>query len=163
MMSMRKAAMVGVLVLIVVVVYSFAAGNFNPANSSNPSKNDSGSINSINSLTDSGDSPLPTRMPIPVDFSVNGSSYQIVFAVNVDLNDGMAKEEAVLVAQQLFVQVHPKATCELKSAEGNPEGVWTVSLPWGAVYADGSQESYGHFFNAKIDPATQTVEYSTCF
>jgi hypothetical protein len=106
-------------------------------------------------------SPTPTPIPIPVVFTINGSSS--VLNVNVDLNDGINREEAVLVAQQLLAYAHSNYTFELKSAEVDDAGVWTVSLPWGAVSPDGYQESHGHFFVATIDPATRTVDFSTCF
>jgi cytoskeletal protein RodZ len=105
--------------------------------------------------------PTPTPIPIPVDFTVKGDN--LTLTVNVDLNDGMNREEAILVAQQVFAYVHSSSTNELKSAEVNEAGVWTVSLPWGAVLPDGYQESHGHYFIATIDPMTRIVEYKTCF
>lgn len=103
--------------------------------------------------------PTPTPIPIPVDFIVGS----VTLTVNVDLNDGMNREEAILVAQPLFAYVHSHATNELKSAEVNEAGVWTVSLPWGAVSPDGYQESHGHYFIATIDPTTRTADYNTCY
>jgi len=105
--------------------------------------------------------PTPTPIPIPVDFTINGSSHNVL-TVNVDLNDGMSREEAILVAQQLFSYAHSHATYELKSAEVNDAGVWIVSLPWGIVWADGTQENHSHFFVTTIDPTTLTIEYATC-
>lgn len=107
-------------------------------------------------------SPTPTLVSIPVDFTINGSS-NVVLTVNVDLNDGMNREEAILVAQQLLSYAHSHFTYELKSAEDNDAGVWTVSLPWGAVSPDGYQESHSHYFIATIDPASRTISFSTCF
>ncbi len=104
--------------------------------------------------------PTPTPIPIPVDFTINDSSH--ILTVNIDLNDGMNREEAIVVAQQLFSYAHSHSTYELKSAEVNEAGVWSVSLPWGIVWADGTQESHSHFFIATIDPTTLTVEYATC-
>ena len=105
--------------------------------------------------------PTSTSIPIPVDFTINGSSH-VVHTVNVDLNDGMNREEAIVVAQQLFSYAHSHSTYELKSAEVNDAGVWIVSLPWGIIWADGTQESHSHFFVATIDPTTLTIEYATC-
>ena len=106
-------------------------------------------------------SPTSTLIPIPVDFTINCSSN--VLTVNVDLNDGMSRDEAVLVAQQLLAYAHSDYTYELKSAEVNDAGVWTVSLPWGAVSPDGYQENHGHFFVATIDSPSRTVAFGTCF
>jgi len=169
----RKASIMVVLVLIAIITYGFAAGYFNPSNSTNLSKKDSELTNSVNdTLSDSNNNPIstptpspaptPTPIPIPVDYTINDSSH-ITLTINIDLNDGMNRDEAILVAQQLFAYAHSHATYELKSAEVNDAGVWTVSLPWGAVSPDGSQESHSHFFIATIDPATRTVEFSTCF
>ncbi len=166
----RKVAIIGVLVLTAIITCGLACGYFNPANSIDLSKAGLQLTNSVNaSLGDScNDStsiptqtPPPTLISTPVDFTVNGSSH--VLTVNADLNDGMNWKEAVLVAQQLFAYSHTHSTYELKSAEVNDAGVWTVSLPWGAVSSDGSKESHSHFFIATIDPATRTVEFSTCF
>lgn len=104
--------------------------------------------------------PSPTLIPVPVNFTVNGL-YNV--SVAVDLNDRMNRDEAILVAERIFNGVHAHATYEVKSAEVNGRGVWTVSLPWGAVYNDGLQEDHSHFFAATIDPATRTATIATCF
>ena len=170
----HKAAILGSLVLITIITYGFTVGYLNPANLNDLSKKGSELTNSVNAtLSDSTNNPTATPtptpvptptttpIPIPVDFTINGSSHTAL-TVNVDLNDGLNKEEAIQVAKQLIVYAHPHSTHELKSAELNDAGVWIVSLPWGATSPDGYQESHSHIFVAAIDSATRTVQFSTC-
>jgi hypothetical protein len=166
-MKKTALAVIGIVVLIAIVIFGFAAGYFNPATSSNLAKENSEAVANEASSSDSSNNtlssptPSPTPIPIPVEFKVNNS--QTILTVKVDLNDGMSREEAILVAQQLFPEVHSHATYELKSADVNDAGVWTVSLPWGAVLADGTQENHSHYFIATIDPTTLTIQSSTCY
>jgi hypothetical protein len=53
--------------------------------------------------------------------------------VTIDLNDGMNSAEAVMVANKIFEHELTNATYEVKSAEANDAGIWTVYLLWGAV------------------------------
>jgi hypothetical protein len=159
-----------VLALLIIVTYFFASGYYNSAFTSNLSKTDSELINStdVNSnqsipLPTATPTPTATPIPIPVDFRVNGTSNGVI-STNIDLNDGMDQTEAIMVAQQLLARAHPgNITYEFKSAEVDAEGVWTVSLPWGLVSPDGTQESHSHYFITTIDPTSLTVDYGTCF
>jgi hypothetical protein len=169
----HKAAIAIILALAIVVSVSFASGLLNQAFSNPQSAKNSELTNladepSNNSNNNTDTTPVITTTPtpkptyIPTDFIVNGTGGNTVTA-NINLNDGMNRDEAVLVAEILFPQVHSHATYELKSAEVNEANIWTVSLPWGAVSPDGSQENHNHYFIAEIDPLTKTIQFNTCF
>lgn len=102
--------------------------------------------------------PSSTPIPVPIDFSIDNTS----ITVNVDLNNGMDRVEAILVAEKALEYAHNHETHQVESAEVT-DGIWEVSLPWGAVMSNGKQESHDHYFVATIDPIERTVAYSTCF
>ena len=164
MIKISRLAPVGCLVLLFVIAsYFVAAGYFYPATQSSPLQ----TTDLVNSSNPRAAStlllPTPTPISIPVEFKVNGTVDGYITAY-IDLNDGMSREEAIVVAEQLIATAHPgNITYELKSADVTAEGVWTVSLPWGIVSPNGFQESHSHVFVAIIDPTTLTVEYETCF
>ena len=82
--------------------------------------------------------------------------------VNVDLNDGMNKAEAITVADAIFNHGLTSAQYIVKSAEANEAGIWTVDLSWGTIAPDGQQEALTHFFNVVIDPQNRAVTYTRC-
>jgi hypothetical protein len=94
----RKAAVMGLFVLIIVTYGFAAAGYFSPGYSNKLSNSAKSTLNDFSNNTtltptpshapSSTVAPTPTRIPVPVDFTVNGSS-RAVLTVNVDLNDGI--------------------------------------------------------------------------
>jgi hypothetical protein len=121
-------------------------------------------------FTQASPSPQPTLMPIPVDFTipvgsaVGGSSN--VFTVNVDLNDGMSRDEAITVAETILNRELTNALHELKSAEVNNEGIWNVNFNWEYANMVGPDDTgtpvLSHFFNVIINPQNRTATYTRC-
>ena len=104
-----------------------------------------------------------TPVPMPVDFTCSiGSSYSFTVKVAVDLNDGMNRAEALLVADAVFSHEMKSSQYIVKSAEANNLGIWNVDLSWGAIFPDGQQESLTHFFDVIINPQNQTATYARC-
>jgi hypothetical protein len=71
----------------------------------------------------------------------------------------MNRDEAVLVADTLFDKVLGQMgeLHQLKSADMDELGVWTVEIMWGVSTGD-----LGHRFLAEIDPFNLTVVYLHC-
>ena len=115
-------------------------------------------------------SPAPTLIPIPVDFTipvgltVGGSSN--VFTVNVDLNDGMSRDEAITVAESILNRELTNALHELKSAEVDNEGIWNVDFNWEypMTLENGTQLTpvLSHFFDVIINPQNLKATYASC-
>lgn len=116
-------------------------------------------------------SPTSTLIPIPVDFTipvgltVGGSSN--VFTVNVDLNDGMSRDEAIIVGETILNRELTNAIHTVKSAEVNSEGIWNVNFNWeyaNLTLENGTQLTpvLSHFFDVIINPENQTATYTRC-
>ena len=86
------------------------------------------------------------------------SNYPFTVSAHVDLEDGMGKTEAVLVAAKVFAHEMTNAKFALKSATVDDAGVLTVKFSWGI-----GQESLSHYFNVEINPLNQIATYSRCY
>ncbi len=58
------------------------------------------------------------------------SNYPFTVSAHVDLEDGMTRTEAVLVATKVFAHEMTNAKFTLKSATVDDAGVWTVKFSW---------------------------------
>lgn len=83
------------------------------------------------------------------------SNYPFAVSAYVDLEDGMTKTEAALIATKVFAHEMTNAKFTLKSATVDDTGIWTVKFSWGI-----GQESLSHYFNVEINPFNQTAAYS---
>jgi len=126
--------------------------------------------NEPTATTEPSPSPTSTLIPMPVDFTipigltVGGSSN--VFTVNVDLNDGMSRDEAISVGETILNRELTNALHELKSAEVNNEGIWNVNFNWEYANMVGPNGTgtpvLSHFFDVIINPQNQTATYTRC-
>lgn len=89
----------------------------------------------------------------------------------MDLNDGMNREEAVVVASAIINHSLTNASYEVKLAQDDECGVWRVNFGWeynslrGITLPDGSVSEglvLGHYFNVVICPQNRTVTYNRC-
>ena len=89
--------------------------------------------------------------------SYDGAAFTI--AVDINLTDWMNRDEAILVANTLFDNTLGQSgqPHQLKSADMDELGVWTVKLIWGYSTAD-----LMHWFEAEIDPFNRTIVYNHC-
>jgi hypothetical protein len=96
-----------------------------------------------------------------VNFTCHLAYGDIVFTIAADINltDWMNRDEAILLANTLFDNVlgHLGKLHQLKFADMDELGVWTVELIWGYSTAD-----LGHWFQAEIDPFNRTIVYWHC-
>jgi hypothetical protein len=98
------------------------------------------------------------------DYELEAFTYQLdsnhpstVWA-RVNLEDGMSKSEAILVAAKVSSQEMINIKFEIKSATVDATGVWTENFSRG-----NGQEPFGYHFNVKINPFHQTVTYDRCW
>ncbi len=119
--------------------------------------------------------PIPVDFTIPVGLTIKGTSN--VFTVNVDLNDGMSRDEAITVAETILNRELTNTLHELKSAEVNNEGIWNINFSWeyASFFTPRTDLPYptettsipitpvlGHFFDVVINPQNLTATYTRC-
>ena len=111
--------------------------------------------------------PSPTPIPIPADFTCYDGGSAFTVAVDVDLNDGMDRDEAVAVATTILKHELTDPLYELKSAQLQGD-IWTVDFNWEyktlVTLPDGSIGTLGlgHFFDVTVNAQNRTASYSRC-
>lgn len=110
----------------------------------------------------------PTQIPIPVDFTCNYEGNKDTFTVTttIDLNDGMNREEAVIVATAIIIHELNNAKHEVRIAEVITSGQWHVGINWeyGMIDINGTdiEPTLGHVFDVTINEKTRTATYTRC-
>ncbi|UCH70378.1 MAG: hypothetical protein JSV29_09250 [Candidatus Bathyarchaeota archaeon] len=94
-----------------------------------------------------------------IDWTCSLRFHNETFIVTLDVNlaDGMNRDEAVKVATRVFNVTIGHGTHHFRSAKEDEKGIWTIELTWGYSIQD-----LGHWFEAVIDPFNQTVVYDRC-
>lgn len=107
---------------------------------------------------------LPNNHPVQfVNFTyawggIGHPNETFTIPVNVDLTDCMNLDEAISVATTVFnVTKGQNKLHELRSANEDEKGIWTIEFTWGYSIQD-----LGHWFEAVIDPFNQTVVWNSC-
>jgi hypothetical protein len=104
--------------------------------------------------------PTATPLPVPIDFTCGS----LKVTVNVDLNDGMNREEAITVAEAIINHELTNPAYEVETTEMDENGIWKVNLNWEyANLASADQLNLSHYFNEVINPLNQTVTYTRCY